>query len=62
MKIVVTGSIAYDYLMSFPGKFTEHFAGTHEPRQPELSSTRWIAARRLREHRLHLALLGAARC
>jgi len=21
MKIVVTGSIAYDYLMSFPGKF-----------------------------------------
>jgi hypothetical protein len=25
MKIVVTGSIAFDYLMSFPGKFTEHF-------------------------------------
>jgi adenosine kinase len=24
MKIVVTGSIAYDYLMSFPGKFREH--------------------------------------
>ncbi len=24
MKIVVTGSIAYDYLMSFPGKFTDH--------------------------------------
>ena len=24
MKIVVTGSIAFDYLMSFPGKFTEH--------------------------------------
>ena len=24
MKIVVTGSIAYDYLMSFPGRFTEH--------------------------------------
>ncbi|MCA9956546.1 MAG: carbohydrate kinase family protein [Ardenticatenaceae bacterium] len=23
MKIVVTGSIAYDYLMSFPGKFTD---------------------------------------
>ena len=23
MKIVVTGSIAYDYLMSFPGRFTE---------------------------------------
>ncbi len=23
MKIIVTGSIAYDYLMSFPGKFTE---------------------------------------
>jgi adenosine kinase len=24
MKIVITGSIAYDYLMSFPGKFSEH--------------------------------------
>jgi adenosine kinase len=24
MNIVVTGSIAYDYLMSFPGRFTEH--------------------------------------
>jgi adenosine kinase len=24
MTIVVTGSIAYDYLMSFPGRFTEH--------------------------------------
>lgn len=24
MKIVVTGSIAYDYLMFFPGRFTEH--------------------------------------
>ena len=23
MKIVITGSIAYDYLMSFPGRFTE---------------------------------------
>ncbi len=29
MKIVVTGSIAYDYLMSFPGKFTEHFLPEH---------------------------------
>lgn len=24
MSIVVTGSIAYDYLMTFPGKFTDH--------------------------------------
>src|SRR3954453_17889696 len=24
MDIVVTGSIAYDYLMRFPGKFKEH--------------------------------------
>lgn len=24
MSVVVTGSIAYDYLMNFPGKFTEH--------------------------------------
>ena len=29
MKIVVTGSIAYDYLMSFPGAFTEHFLPEH---------------------------------
>jgi adenosine kinase len=29
MRIVVTGSIAYDYLMSFPGKFTEHFLPQH---------------------------------
>ena len=25
MKVVVTGSIAFDYLMSFPGKFSDHF-------------------------------------
>ncbi len=29
MNIVVTGSIAFDYLMSFPGKFTEHFLPDH---------------------------------
>jgi len=29
MKIVVTGSIAFDYLMSFPGLFTEHFLPEH---------------------------------
>ena len=29
MNIVVTGSIAYDYLMHFPGKFTEHFLPEH---------------------------------
>ena len=29
MTIVVTGSIAYDYLMSYPGKFTEHFLPEH---------------------------------
>ena len=32
MSIVVTGSIAYDYLMSFPGKFTEHFLPEHMKR------------------------------
>jgi adenosine kinase len=32
MKIVVTGSIAFDYLMSFPGKFTEHFLPEHMER------------------------------
>ena len=29
MCIVITGSIAFDYLMSFPGKFTEHFLPEH---------------------------------
>jgi adenosine kinase len=29
MKLVVTGSIAFDYLMSFPGRFTEHFLPEH---------------------------------
>ena len=29
MKLIVTGSIAFDYLMSFPGKFTEHFLPDH---------------------------------
>jgi adenosine kinase len=29
MTMVVTGSIAYDYLMSFPGRFTEHFLPDH---------------------------------
>ena len=32
MKTVITGSIAYDYLMSFPGKFTEHFLPEHMER------------------------------
>jgi adenosine kinase len=29
MKLIVTGSIAFDYLMSFPGKFTEHLLPEH---------------------------------
>ncbi|MCA1586575.1 MAG: carbohydrate kinase family protein [Acidobacteria bacterium] len=29
MKLIVTGSIAFDYLMSFPGTFTEHFLPEH---------------------------------
>ena len=29
MKLVITGSIAFDYLMSFPGRFTEHFLPEH---------------------------------
>src|SRR2546423_6184736 len=32
MSIVVTGSIAFDYLMSFPGKFTEHLLPEHVQR------------------------------
>jgi adenosine kinase len=29
MKLVITGSIAFDYPMSFPGKFTEHLLPEH---------------------------------
>jgi len=29
MNIIVTGSIAYDYLMSFPGSFSEHLLPDH---------------------------------
>lgn len=29
MTLIVTGSIAFDYLMSFPGRFTEHFLPEH---------------------------------
>ena len=29
MKLIVTGSIAFDYLMQFPGKFTEHILAQH---------------------------------
>lgn len=29
MQTIVTGSIAFDYLMSFPGRFTEHFLPEH---------------------------------
>jgi adenosine kinase len=32
MKIIVTGSIAFDYLMSFPGKFTEQILPEHVER------------------------------
>ena len=31
-QIVVTGSIAFDYLMSFPGKFTDHLLREHMQR------------------------------
>jgi adenosine kinase len=29
MKYIITGSIAFDYLMTFPGKFAEHFLPEH---------------------------------
>jgi adenosine kinase len=32
MRIIVTGSIAYDYLMSFPGSFTDHILPEHMSR------------------------------
>ncbi len=33
MQTIVTGSIAFDYLMSFPGRFTEHFLPEHMNRE-----------------------------
>ena len=36
MSIVVTGSIAFDYLMSFPGKFTELEAPGAQPGDKEV--------------------------
>jgi len=32
MRLIVTGSIAFDYLMSFPGKFTEQILAEHVQR------------------------------
>jgi adenosine kinase len=32
MTLIVTGSIAFDYLMSFPGRFTEHLLPEHMQR------------------------------
>jgi adenosine kinase len=32
MKLIVTGSIAFDYLMSFPGRFTDHLLAEHMQR------------------------------
>lgn len=32
MSIIITGSVAYDYLMSFPGRFSEHFLPEHMDR------------------------------
>src|SRR5258708_17816286 len=32
MSTIVTGSIAFDYLLSFPGRFTEHFLPEHMQR------------------------------
>lgn len=29
MRVVITGSVAYDYLMSFPGRFREHILPEH---------------------------------
>jgi adenosine kinase len=29
MTLIVTGSVAFDYLMSFPGRFTDHFLPEH---------------------------------
>ena len=61
MKLIVTGSIAFDYLMSFPGQVHRALAArAHAAGQPQLPRRHdGQAARRLRaEHRLHA---GAAR-
>ncbi len=61
MSIVVTGSVAYDYLMSFPGRFSEHIV----PEQIHQISLSFLVDS-LRKHRggcapniaYNLALLG----
>lgn len=61
MSIVVTGSVAYDYLMSFPGRFSEHIV----PEQIHQVSLSFLVDS-LRKHRggcapniaYNLALLG----
>mgnify|MGYP001044564549 CR=1 FL=1 len=45
MRIIVTGSIAYDYLMSFPGSFSEHLLPDHL--RPSSQRRGWSPANRL---------------
>jgi len=53
-RIVVTGSVAYDYLMTFPGKFLESSSPTECTGSPSRSSsTRCaVSGRRGAQHRL----------
>ena len=63
MSIVVTGSIAYDYLMSFPGQVHRAPpARARAAREPELPGRQHgQASGRLRaEHRLHAGAAGRA--
>ena len=55
-KLVVTGSIAFDYLMSFPGKFTDHFIQEHMSR---VSLSFLVSERDAADlvRRLHLTLI-----
>ena len=56
MEILVTGSIAYDYLMRFPGSFQQHFIPDQlHDYEPQFPGRRYDQAlgRRRRQYRIH---------
>jgi hypothetical protein len=58
MTIVITGSLAYDYIMSFPGYFKDHIL---PERIHTISVSFLVDSRRMRrQYRLHYGSFGPA--